>query len=211
MNGRLITLEGGEGAGKSSVLDALRERLASRGIDVVVTREPGGTAFGEAARRLMLDPAFAGICAESELLLVFAARAQHVRERIVPALARGQWVLSDRYTDASYAYQGGGRGQPLERIATLETWVAPVHADLTLLLDLPIEQGLARAGARGPSDRIEAEDHAFFERVRSAYRQRAAQEPRRIRVIDASQPLESVRTAACAELDAFLSGRGAGR
>ncbi|MBZ0222519.1 MAG: dTMP kinase [Dokdonella sp.] len=208
MNGRLITLEGGEGAGKSSVLDALRERLASRGIDVVVTREPGGTAFGEAARALMLDPAHAGLCAESELLLVFAARAQHVRERIAPALARGQWVLSDRYTDASYAYQGGGRGQPLERIAALEAWAAPVRADLTLLLDLPIEQGLARAGARGPRDRIEAEGAAFFERVRGTYRQRAAQEPQRFRSIDASQPLEAVRAAACAELDAFLDSAG---
>jgi len=208
MKGRFITLEGGEGAGKSTVLTALRERLVARGLDVVVTREPGGTPFSEAARALMLDPTYRGICAESELLLAFAARAQHVRELVAPALDAGRWVLSDRYTDASYAYQGGGRGQPAERIAALEAWAAPMQPDLTLLLDLPVAQGLARAGARGAADRIESEDAAFFERVRSAYRERAAQQPQRFRIVDASEPVERVREAACAHVDAFLDALG---
>lgn len=202
---RLLTIEGGEGAGKSTVLAAVRERLEHHGIDVDVTREPGGTAFGEAVRALVLDPARHGICAESELLLMFAARAQLVRERIQPALAAGRWVLSDRYTDASYAYQGGGRGQPLERIAELERWAAPVAPDLTLLLDLPVEQGLARAGTRGEADRIEREGGDFFERVRAAYRARAAAEPRRFRVIDASRAVEEVRAAAIAEIDRYVA------
>jgi dTMP kinase len=205
MSGRLITLEGGEGAGKSTVLAAVHERLASHGLDVVVTREPGGTTFGESVRALVLDPARSELCAESELLLMFAARAQLVRELIQPALAAGRWVLSDRYTDASYAYQGGGRGQPHERIAELERWAAPVTADLTLLLDLPVAQGLARAGARGESDRIEREGGDFFERVRAAYRVRAAAQPARFRVIDASRPVDDVRAAACAEIDRFVA------
>ena len=205
MNGRLITLEGGEGAGKSTVLAAVRDRLEQHGIDVDVTREPGGTAFGEAVRALVLDPARHGVCAESELLLMFAARAQLVRERIQPALAAGRWVLSDRYTDASYAYQGGGRGQPLERIAELERWAAPVVPGLTLLLDLPVEQGLARAGARGEADRIERENGDFFERVRAAYRARATADPARFRVIDASRAVDEVRAAAVAEIDRFLA------
>jgi len=208
MKGRFITLEGGEGAGKSTVLAALRDRLAARGLDVVVTREPGGTPFSEAARALMLDPAYRGMCAESELLLAFAARAQHVCELIAPSLEAGRWVLSDRYTDASYAYQGGGRGQPSERIAALEAWAAPVHPDLTLLLDLPVALGLARAGARGAADRIESEEATFFERVRSAYRERAAREPARFRIVDASEPVERVREAACAHVDAFLDAAG---
>ncbi|MFI4970952.1 MAG: dTMP kinase [Lysobacterales bacterium] len=204
MNGRLITLEGGEGAGKSTVLEAVRERLAMRGLDVVVSREPGGTAFGEAVRALVLDPARQGVCAESELLLMFAARAQLVRELIEPALRAGHWVLSDRYTDASYAYQGGGRGQPIARIAELESWAAPIKPDLTLLLDLPVADGLARASSRGAADRIELEGDEFFERVRAAYRARAATEPARFRVIDASQPVEAVRAAARAVIDAYV-------
>lgn len=204
MSGRLITLEGGEGAGKSTVLAAVRERLERHGFDVVVTREPGGTAFGEAVRALVLDPARAGMCAESELLLMFAARAQLVRELVQPALAAGRWVLSDRYTDASYAYQGGGRGQPAERIAALEAWAAPVRPDLTLLLDLPVADGLARAGSRGEADRIERENHDFFERVRAAYRARAAAEPARFRMLDASRAVDDVRMQACAEIDRFV-------
>lgn len=208
MSGKFITLEGGEGAGKSTVLDAVRARLAQAGLDVVVTREPGGTALGEAVRALVLDPAQRDLCAESELLLIFAARAQHVHEVIRPALEAGRWVLSDRYTDASYAYQGGGRGQPLERIADLERWAAPIKPDLTLLLDLPVDVGLARAGARGESDRIEREATDFFERVRVAYRARAASEAQRFQVIDASAPIDSVRDAACASIDAFLARNG---
>lgn len=205
MSGRLVTLEGGEGAGKSTVLAAVEARLAAHGLDVLVTREPGGTPLGEALRALVLDPALAGLCAESELLLMFAARAQHVREVIEPALAAGRWVLSDRYTDASHAYQGGGRGQPVERIEALARWAAPREPDLTLLLDLPPAVGLARAGSRGRADRIEQENLDFFERVREAYRARAAAAPARFRVIDASQPLAGVRAAVEAALDAWLA------
>jgi dTMP kinase len=209
MNGSLITLEGGEGAGKSTALEAVRERLESRGIAVVVTREPGGTVLGEAVRAIVLDPARRDLCAESELLLMFAARAQLVRELIRPALAAGQWVLSDRFTDASYAYQGAGRGQPEQRIAELERWAAELKPDLTLLLDLPSAEGLARIGSRGQADRIELESADFFERVRAAYRARAASEPARFRIIDASRPMADVRAAACAAIDAFVDARRA--
>ncbi|WP_426661224.1 dTMP kinase [Rhodanobacter aciditrophus] len=191
--GRFITLEGGEGAGKSTLLAGLCAHLESRGVDLLLTREPGGTALGEAVRAIVLDPARQEICAESELLLMFASRAQLVRETVAPALAAGRWVLCDRYVDASYAYQGGGRGQPLSRIAALEEWAcAGVAADLTLLLDLPVADGRARAAGRGAADRIEVEADGFFERVRAAYRARAAAEPRRFRVIDAGQPVEAV-------------------
>ena len=209
MRGRLITLEGGEGAGKSTVLAALHQRLLQQGVAVVVTREPGGTPLGEALRTLVLDPSQRDVCAESELLLMFAARAQLVREVILPALADGQWVLSDRFTDASFAYQGGGRGQPPERLADLAGWAAPVVPDLTLLLDLPVADGLARAGARSLADRIERESEAFFERVRGVYRARAEADPARFRVIDASQPVEVVRAAAIAAIDAWLAASGA--
>jgi dTMP kinase len=207
--GRLITLEGGEGAGKSIVLDAVRERLASRGVDVVATREPGGTALGEAVRAIVLDPARRELCAESELLLMFAARAQLVREFIVPALDAGRWVLSDRFTDASFAYQGAGRGQPVERIAELERWAAMIRPDLTLLLDLPVADGLARASGRGEADRIEREASDFFERVRAAYRARAVAEPDRFRIIDATRSIADVRVAACAAIDAFVAAEAA--
>ena len=193
MSGRLITLEGGEGAGKSTVLAAVRELLAARGLDVIVTREPGGTPTGEAIRTVLLDPANKGLCAESELLLMFAARAQLVRDVIQPALAEGRWVLSDRFTDASYAYQGGGRGQPENRIADLEHWAAAgVTPDLTLLLDLAVADGMKRANGRGAADRIEMENADFFERVRASYRARASAQPARFRVIDASQSLQDV-------------------
>ncbi len=193
MTGKFITLEGGEGAGKSTVRDSVREVLVARAIDLVVTREPGGTPAGEAMRSVLLDPKLRGMCAESELLLIFASRAQLVREVIQPALASGKWVLSDRFTDASFAYQGGGRGQPASRIAELEAWAANgVKPDLTLLLDLPISEGMKRANGRGEADRIEMENADFFERVRAAYRQRAASQPQRFRVIDAAQPLQRV-------------------
>ena len=208
-SGRLITLEGGEGAGKSTVMDAVRERLEARGIRVIVTREPGGTVLGEAVREIVLDPARRNISAESELLLMFAARAQLVRELIRPALDAGQWVLSDRFTDASYAYQGAGRGQPEARIAELERWAALLKPDLTLLLDLPIADGLARASGRGKADRIELENSDFFERVRGAYRARAAAEPARFRIIDATRSLDEVRAAACAAVEAFVDMKGA--
>ncbi len=204
--GRLITLEGGEGAGKSTVLAAVREQLARAGHDVLVTREPGGTPAGEAIRGILLDPDRRGLSAESELLLMFAARAQLVRDVVEPALAAGRWVLSDRFTDASYAYQGGGRGQPVERIAELERWAASgLEPDLTLLLDLPVGEGLARARGRGQVDRIEMESVEFFERVRAAYRARAASAPERFRVIDASRPLETVLAQVDRVLSEFLA------
>ena len=205
MSGKLITLEGGEGAGKSTVMDAVRERLASRGIDVVVTREPGGTVLGETIREIVLDPSRRNLSAESELLLMFAARAQLVHEVIQPALVAGRWVLSDRFTDASYAYQGGGRGQPENRIADLEHWAAAgVTPDLTLLLDLPVADGMKRANGRGAADRIEMENADFFERVRASYRTRAAAQPARFRVVDASKTLEDVLAQVRRALGEFL-------
>jgi dTMP kinase len=202
--GKFISLEGGEGAGKSTLLAGLRGCIEQRGIVLVQTREPGGTAVGEAVRAIVLDPAQHGLAAETELLLMFASRAQLVREVIEPALRAGSWVLCDRYSDASYAYQGGGRGQPMERIAELERWAcAGVRPDLTLLLDLPVATGRARAAGRGDADRIEVEADAFFERVRAAYRERAAAEPDRFRVIDASQSPAKVLQAATLALDAL--------
>lgn len=199
--GKFISLEGGEGAGKSTLLAGLRDYIERGGIAVVQTREPGGTAVGEAVRAIVLDPTQRGMAGETELLLMFAARAQLVREVIEPALACGKWVLCDRYADASYAYQGGGRGQPIERIAELERWACiGVQPDLTLLLDLPVATGRARAAGRGDADRIEVEEDAFFERVRASYRARAAAEPQRFRVIDASQSAAGVLQAATAAL-----------
>jgi dTMP kinase len=195
--GKFISLEGGEGAGKSTLLAGLRACIEARGVDLLLTREPGGTTLGEAVRGIVLDPALRGMAAETELLLMFASRAQLVRERIEPALAAGRWVLCDRFTDASYAYQGGGRGQPVERIEALEQWATGGLApDLTLLLDLPVATGRARAAGRGEADRIEVEADAFFERVRAAYRTRAAAQPQRFRVIDASHSPEQVLRAA---------------
>lgn len=204
MNGRLITLEGGEGAGKSTAMAHLAARIAARGVELVQVREPGGTAIGEAIRAVLLDPDNTGLCAETELLLMFASRAQLVRETVLPALARGAVVLADRFTDASFAYQGGGRGIDAGRIAELERWVCGIKPDVSFLLDLPIDQGLARARGRGPADRIESETCGFFERVRGAYRRRAVEEPQRWRVIDASQPVENVLAALDAALDDYF-------
>ena len=197
IRGKFISLEGGEGAGKSTLLAGLRACIEARGVDLLLTREPGGTALGEAVRGIVLDPALRGMAAETELLLMFASRAQLVRELIEPALAAGRWVLCDRFTDASYAYQGGGRGQPVERIQALEQWATGGLApDITLLLDLPVATGRARAAGRGEADRIEVEADAFFERVRAAYRARAAAQPQRFRVIDASHSPDDVLRAA---------------
>lgn len=189
---RFITIEGGEGAGKSTVLHALRDALAGDG-EVVCTREPGGTPLAELIRGLLLDPAHEPASAETELLLVFAARVQHVRETLLPALERGAWVISDRFTDSSYAYQGGGRGIAPERIAALEHGYVGIEPALTLLLDLGVAQGRDRARARDAvPDRIEAEQDAFFERVRAGFLQRAAAHPARVRIIDAARAADAV-------------------
>jgi dTMP kinase len=204
--GRFITLEGSEGVGKTSNLVFMEQHLRAAGRDVVVTREPGGTPVGEQIRTLLLDPANQAMVSDCELLLMFAARAQHIQEVILPAVARGAWVLCDRFTDATYAYQGGGRGIDAARIAALETWVqGELRPDLTLLLDLPVEIGLARAGERGAPDRFEQEQRAFFERVRQAYLDQAAAQPRRYRVIDAGQPLEVVQAGIAVVLDEALA------
>ena len=206
--GRFITLEGGEGAGKSTLLSGLESWLRAQGVEPLRTREPGGTALGEALRALLLDPAQAGLSAESELLLMFAARAELVRKLIVPALAAGRWVLSDRYTDASYAYQGGGRGQPVARIRALEQWAAlDLKPDRTLLLDLPVAAARARAAGRGHPDRIERENDDFFERVLSVYRARAAAEPQRFSLLDASASPDVVLAAAQAAVQPLLGTR----
>lgn len=203
--GRLITLEGGEGAGKSTLLRGLETHLRAQGVDLVVTREPGGTAVGEAVRGVVLDAGNNALCAEAELLLMFASRAQLVREVIEPALSAGRWVLCDRFTDASFAYQGGGRGQPVERIAGLEAWAAlGLKPDVTLLLDLPVSTGRARAAGRGEADRIEVEGDSFFERVRQAYRDRATAEPARFRLLDATASPEGVLAQAVAGVAGLL-------
>ncbi|MEO7072760.1 MAG: dTMP kinase [Rhodanobacter sp.] len=205
--GKFVTLEGGEGAGKSTLLAGLHQAMAEQGVGVVQTREPGGTPLGEAIRALVLDPLHRGMAAEAELLLMFASRAQLARTVIGPALDAGHWVLCDRFADASYAYQGGGRGQPAARIAELEHWTcAGLQPDLTLLLDLPVAVGRERIAGRAAADRIEVEADAFFERVRAIYRARAQAEPARFCVIDASQSPASVLHAALAALRALMSG-----
>ncbi|HDS1698234.1 MULTISPECIES: dTMP kinase [Pseudomonas] len=203
MSGLFITLEGPEGAGKSTNRDYLAARLREHGLDVVLTREPGGTPLAEKVRELLLAPSDEGMAADTELLLVFAARAQHLAQVIRPALARGSVVLCDRFTDATYAYQGGGRGLSVERIAALEQFVqGDLRPDLTLVFDLPVEVGLARAAARGRLDRFEQEGQAFFEAVRQAYLQRAQGAPQRYSLLDAAQSLEAVQR----DIDALLPG-----
>lgn len=194
MSGLFITLEGPEGAGKSTNREYLAERLREQGIEVLLTREPGGTPLAERIRELLLAPSAEQMAADTELLLVFAARAQHLAQVIVPALARGTVVLCDRFTDATYAYQGGGRCLSTARIAQLESFVqGELRPDLTLVFDLPVEVGLSRAAARGRLDRFEQEGQNFFEAVRQTYLQRAAAAPARYRVLDAAQSLAGVQ------------------
>ena len=193
MPGRFITIEGGEGAGKSTMMQRVAAWLGAHGHRVVQTREPGGTELAEKVRDILLDKNTVGLSGQAELLLVFAARAQHLAELIRPALQRGETVLCDRFTDATWAYQGGGRGLPREDIATLERLVhGDLQPDLTLLLDVPVQQGLQRASRRGATDRFEKESVEFFGRVREVYLDRAAMAPERFALIDASGSLETV-------------------
>lgn len=209
--GRFITLEGGEGAGKSTMLAFIESWLREHGHEVRVTREPGGTELGERVRDLLLHRHELEISPETETLLMFAARAEHVTRIIRPALAAGITVLCDRFTDATYAYQGGGRGVAPNRIATLEQWVQDdLRPHLTLLLDVPVATGLGRAGNRSAPDRFEREQHAFFERVRACYLDRAAREPGRIRVIDASRPVDQVQAQIAHVLQESMYGEKAG-
>ena len=194
--GMFITLEGGEGAGKSTNLVYIKEKLQAAGKTVIITREPGGSEPGEKIRELLLDPEIAGMHPDTELLLMFAARAEHIDKVIKPELAAGHIILCDRFTDATYAYQGGGRGVDKQRIEMLENFVqGDFRPDLTILFDLPIETGLGRAGKRGKLDRFEQEQQHFFENVRQSYLQRAEAEPDRFRVIDAAQDLSAVQQA----------------
>jgi dTMP kinase len=202
VSGQFITVEGGEGAGKTTQLAFMREVLERAGCRVTLTREPGGTALGEAIRSLLLGHRHDGMALATETLLMFAARAEHLQRVIRPALAAGHWVLCDRFTDATYAYQGGGRGLPLERIAILEHWVqGDFRPDWTLVFDIPVAVGLERVGRRGAADRFEREEKAFFERIRAAYLDRARQDPDRCRIVDADRPVAVVR----AEVEAVLA------
>ena len=204
MKGKFITVEGIEGVGKTTNIDFIHQQLQAAGRDVVLTREPGGTPLAEAIRGLLLDPAYTGMDSTCELQLMFAARAEHLAKVVWPALEQGQWVLCDRFTDATYAYQGAGRGIDSGVIARLEELVqGDFRPDLTLLLDVPVEIGLARAGKRGALDRFEQEKVAFFERVRNTYLEMAQRSPDRYRVIDASLPLNDVQNQIAAILSTY--------
>jgi dTMP kinase len=204
--GLFITVEGGEGVGKSTNIRFLQTQLEQHGVELVVTREPGGSHLGEEIREILLAVRDRGICPTAELLLMFAARAQHIAELIEPALASGKWVLCDRFTDATYAYQCGGRGLDRETVAELEKRVqGSLIPDYTLLLDAPVDTGMGRVQSRGEADRFEREERAFFDRVRATYHELAAQSSGRYRIIDASQPLEQVQQQllkVCRELTA---------
>ncbi|HWU34028.1 MAG TPA: dTMP kinase [Methylovorus sp.] len=198
MRGKFITLEGMDGAGKSTHIPDILAQLQARGVEVVSTREPGGTELGERLREVLLHTAMA---AETESLLMFAARQEHLSTLILPALERGAYVLSDRFTDASYAYQHGGRGLAAERIAQLEQWVQQgLQPDLTLLFDVPVEVSVQRLAAARTPDKFERESADFFRRIRDAYLQRAEQFSQRFRIIDSNQPLDQVKRAVSAAL-----------
>ena len=192
--GLFITVEGTEGVGKSTNMAYIESWLNKAGKELVITREPGGTELGEKLRDVLLDAKEQSMCDDTELLLMFAARGQHLQEVILPALEAGKWVLCDRFTDSTYAYQGGGRGIDEARIAQLEQWVqGDRRPDMTLILDLPIDVGLERAGKRSEPDRFELEKHDFFNKVRDAFLTRAEANPQRYTVIDASPAIEEVQ------------------
>lgn len=193
--GRFITIEGTEGVGKTTNIEFIRDWLQKAGIELVQTREPGGTPLAEDIRELLLAVRDEKVDETAELLLMFAARSQHFNQKILPALQRGSWVLCDRFTDATYAYQGGGRGIDVERIALLEEFVlGGVRPDMTLILDIDVAVGLERASKRAALDRFENEQIEFFQRVRGAYQERARQAPERYRIVDAGQSLSAVQS-----------------
>ncbi|MEH6822590.1 MAG: dTMP kinase [Motiliproteus sp.] len=204
--GRFITVEGGEGVGKSTNIEHLRTLLRAQQIGFVETREPGGTPLAEEIRALLLVERDESVSSDCELLLMFAARAQHLAQLINPALERGDWVLCDRFTDATFAYQGGGRNLDWDRIAQLERLVqGDLRPDLTLLLDVPVDIGMTRARQRGDLDRFEREQLDFFERVRRAYLARAKADPERFRIIDAAQSLQQVQQQISQVMEVFFS------
>ncbi len=205
MSARFITLEGGEGVGKTTNIPYIQSLLKSENIPLVLTREPGGTALAENIRQLLLDKEQEAIAEQTELLMMFAARAQHIKHVIKPALDRGDWVLCDRFTDATYAYQGGGRNMDLSTIQWLENFVqADLRPDLTLLLDAPIELGMQRAQQRGKLDRFESEKMAFFDKVRQVYLSIAEQQPKRVKIVDATQSLDNVQSQIKQILSPFI-------
>jgi dTMP kinase len=207
MNGKFISIEGIEGAGKSTQLTFIENYLKQQGINVVVTREPGGTGLGEQIRELLLTPREDGMAVDTELLLMFAARAEHLEQVIKPAIQRGDWVLSDRFVDATFAYQGGGRGIAVERIEQISAWtLKDVKTDISFLFDLPVEVGQQRVIARkGMIDRFEQEKTDFFQKIRDCYLQRSQQEPNRIKVIDASKSITDIELQLKTLLDKLIS------
>lgn len=204
--GKFITIEGAEGVGKTTSIAFIEAYFKQAGQNILLTREPGGTPLAENIRDLLLDARQTSMTDDTELLLMFAARAQHLGEKIIPALETGQWVICDRFTDATYAYQGGGRGMDKTRIASLEDWVqGDLRPDMTLLLDLPVAEGMQRANQRSAPDRFEQEQQAFFERVRARYLEMAKQAPARYRIIDASGTIDEVQSRIKAVLDELMN------
>lgn len=204
--GKFLTLEGGEGVGKTTNLAFIKSYLEEHGIDMLLTREPGGTPLAEAVRQLLLDKSYKGMNSDAELLLVFAARAEHINTKILPALEAGQWVLSDRFTDASFAYQGSGRELGFSRIELLERFVQKgFQPDMTLLLDADVELGMSRVEQRDEKDRFESEHMDFFNRVRAGYLRRAKEDPHRMKVINARLPLVGVQKQIQDQLDELIA------
>ena len=203
--GRFITIEGQDGAGKTTNIQHVQELLKNNNIEVVLSREPGGTELGEKLRSLLLDQQEYKIADNAELLMIFAARAQHIEQVINPALQAGKWVLCDRFTDATYAYQGGGRGLPVANIQQLEQMIQQdLRSDLTLLLDLPVELGEQRAGERSQPDRFEIEKQQFKQKVREHYLSIAKNQPDRVKLIDASQAIDDVKQQIDIVLNTFI-------
>lgn len=203
--GRFISFEGGEGVGKSTQIARVAQFLRDQQIDVILTREPGGTPVGERVREVLLDKTLPAMHHDTELMLMYAARREHVEQLIKPTLAKGQWVISDRFADASFVYQGYGRGIDRMRLAELDAWALEGYQpDRTFLLDMPVEQGLARARQRAELDRFELEVMSFFDRVRHGYLERAAAEPERFIVIDAGQSIDEVSELLIARLESWL-------